>query len=402
MKKTKLFGLFSIALALSATSGLAQAVQNSCSKKPFNPASGNYSQLVEALQRATNTGVPVTITGDFTISKPITIVVRKDLTVNASGATFTSATGLDGDMFSIDAVKSASDQCRYSNKRNANVSWKGGYFEFSKSDNSAVVPIQSLVPPSRQGVQKTGDALSIRGAWTNGPQRIDNALVDGVLMRGTLGSDKVFSDAGGDSGVFISSVKRGEVRNSEFYGIRDAGIYVSANGQNANMRSEYHLINNVIKRAFDGISSKRGADGIVMRGNEIVDTAVGLSIKQNLPGRVASNITIENNEINRSVRAILLENTRNSKVNNNAIVNLGGKVAGSESALGGGGKYRGVTFENLDGTLNQMKNNNFSADGSTSQRRNKTVIALSKHGNAPISITGNTYNSYIDIRSVNE
>lgn len=366
------------AVALSfGLSGNATATENSCTANPFNPASGDVAGLVQALQRATNTGQAVTITGTFTIDEPIKIVVRRDLTVDATGASFRAAEGLNGDMFSLDVVETSSDTCRYSDGRNANVTWTGGNFEFSKALNSTTVPIQSRVPASRQGTEATADALSIRGAWNNGPQRIDNAIVNNVLMRGTIGAGKTAFDAGGDSGVFMSSVKRGEVNNSQFYGIRDAAIYVSANNSDATMRSEFHLVNNIIKRVYDGISSKRGADGIVMRLNYVEDSAVALSIKENISGRLASNITIDENQIVRSVRGILLENTRNTRVTNNTLRSLGGLVAGSESPLGGGGKYRGVIFEGLGGTDNELIDNTFNGDGSTAARQAKTVIAVS-------------------------
>lgn len=392
-------------LGFNATAN-TQIIENSCTASPVNPPSGNVSRLTRELQRATNTGQSVTITGSFTISSPITIAIRKDLTVDASGASFTAAEGLDGDMISLDIIVGESDKCPYSDGRMANVSWTGGSFQFTDAMNSTTVPIQSRVPSERQGLEPTGDALSIRGARRNGSntvdadQRINVATVDDVLMRGTTGSGQNFDDAGGDSGVFMSSVKHGIVKNSEFYGIRDAAIYVSANNDISSMRSRFTLTDNIIRRVFDGISSKRGADQIVMRGNDITDSAVAMSIKENKAGRLASNITIEDNTVIRSVRSILLENSRNVKVNDNDILELGGMVAGSNSPLGGNGRYRGIIMDGLSGTSNEAKGNKFEAISS------KETVAFSntKRGNVDnvsFTRTNNTY-SNIDQRFRNE
>jgi hypothetical protein len=384
----------------------AAITENSCTASPVTPPNGNVSRLTRELQRATNTGEPVVISGSYTLSSPIVIAIRKDLTVDATGASFTAANGFDGDMISLDIITNESNKCPYSNNRLANVSWTGGNFQFTDAKNSTTVPIQSRVPADRQGSEATGDALSIRGAYRRGSattvndQRINAATVDGVVMRGTTGAGQNFDDAGGDSGVFMSSVKHGIVINSEFYGIRDAAVYVSANNDLSTMRSQFTVTDNIIRRVFDGVSSKRGADQIVMRRNTITDSAVALSIKENQAGRVASNITIEDNTVIRSVRSILLENSRNVKVNDNEILELGGMVAGSNSPLGGNGRYRGIIMEGLTGTDNEANGNNFEAIAS------KTTVAFSntKRGstdNVDFTRRNNTYEN-IDERFRNE
>lgn len=383
------------------------AQEDECGISPVNPTSGNVQELKTALQNATNTGEPVVISGTYIIDEPIVVYVRNDLIIDAYSAHFEAAEGLNGDMFSLDVVKGKSNQCKKPSEGNASVEWRGGTFEFSKALNSTTVPIQSRVPDSRQGTQSTADAISIRGAYKDGPQLIDYALVEDVIMRGTIGENKTLFDAGGDSGVFMGSIKKGEVKNSEFFGIRDAAIYVSANNFDSAMRSEYILTGNVMKRVYDGISSKRGADAIVMRDNEITDSIVALSIKENIEGRLASFITIDNNTIDRSVRAILLENTRNSQITNNTIRNLGGDVANISNPLSGGGKYRGVTFEGLSGDDNVVSDNKFQGDTSSSQSKIANIIAVSSTAlrgeeNADIIRKNNTYNSAIGVRFVNE
>jgi hypothetical protein len=329
------------------------------------------------------------------------------LTVNATGATFIAADGLDGDLFSLDIIKDRSDVCRYSDRRNANVKWTGGTFDISKADNSTTVPIQGRVPASRQGTASTTDALSVRAAYRNGPQRIDTVEIDGITVEGIASSGQDFDEAGGDSGVFISSPNHGIVKNSKFTGIRDAAIYVSANDQDASMFSRFTVTDNVISKVYDGISSKRGADRIVMTGNKVTDAVVGLSIKENRAGRLASNITFDDNEITRSVRYILLENTRNVQITNNEMKGMGGKVGGEEGALGGNGAYRGVVLDGLGGTNNRISGNRFEGDGSTQKRRDKTIIAVSNttrngNPNAAVTRTNNTYNQHVDERIRNE
>jgi len=388
--------ILTCALSLN-TKVIAQITENSCTVSPTNPPSGNTSRLKRELQRATNTGKKVTITGQFTITKPILIAIRRDLKVDATKASFTAGKGLDGDMISLDIITTSSDRCRYSNGRLANIEWKGGSFQFTDAKNSKTVPIQPLVPKTRQGTAKTGDALSIRGVAGDGStQRINTATIDDVMMRGTTGTGKNFDDAGGDSGVFISSVKHGIVKNSEFYGIRDAAIYVSANKSIDTIRSQYTLENNIIKRVYDGISSKRGADNIVMRGNEITDSVVALSIKENKAGRLASKINIEDNTITRSVRSILLENTRAAKVNNNKILEMGGSIAGKNSPLSGNGRYRGVILDGLSGTGNEVNGNTFK--GIRDPKNERKTVAISStvrngKANASFERKNNNYNN---------
>lgn len=395
-------------ILLSAVFGLKSyastaITENSCTASPVDPPSGDVAMLQRELQRATNTGESVTITGAFTISSPIRIAIRRDLTVDASGASFTATSDLDGDMFSLDVVRNLSDDCAYSDGRLANVTWSGGSFQFTDAKNSGTVPIQSRVPADRQGLQSTADALSIRGE-VDGEQRIDVATVENVLMRGTTGANQNFDDAGGDSGVFMSSIKHGIVKNSEFYGIRDAAIYVSANNTSSTLRSQYTITGNTIRRVFDGISSKRGADGIVVKDNTVTDSVVGISIKENRSGRLASNITFEDNTIIRSVRAILLENARNVRVNNNTISEMGGIVAGSNNPLGGNGRYRGVVLDGLSGTDNEVNGNKF--EGINDPDNEKETVAVSstvRNGvpNAEFERTNNTYTN-IDQRLRNE
>jgi hypothetical protein len=166
------------------------------------------------------------------------------------------------------------------------------------------------------------------------------------------------------------------------------------------MRSQFTVTDNIIKRVFDGVSSKRGADQIVMERNEVTDSAVALSIKENQAGRVASNIKINDNTIIRSVRSILLENARNVEVNDNDILELGGTVAGSDSPLGGNGRYRGIIMDGLSGTTNEANGNNF--EGISTQ----TTVAFSntKRGdndNVSFTRTNNDYTN-IDERFRNE
>ena len=85
-----------------------QGLAADCSSKPANP-NGKTSKLQNALQQATNTGKPLRLTGTYyigsdqdasdgkTILKGITVTLRKDLIVDATGARFIAKADLDGD-----------------------------------------------------------------------------------------------------------------------------------------------------------------------------------------------------------------------------------------------------------------------------------------------------------------
>ncbi len=101
------------------------AQEDECNIPPINPTSGNVEELKLALQRATNTGEPVTISGVYIIDEPILIVVRNNLIIDAYSAHFEAAEGLNGDRFSLDVVKNQSDKCKKPREDELKVEWRG-------------------------------------------------------------------------------------------------------------------------------------------------------------------------------------------------------------------------------------------------------------------------------------
>ncbi|WP_395342267.1 right-handed parallel beta-helix repeat-containing protein [Ningiella sp. W23] len=361
-----------------------------CHNAPSNP-SGDVNQLKDALQQATNSGKSLRITGTYYIDSDIQIFLKKDLIVNASGANFIATSNLDGDMFSIDAHSTKSNECNTSGKL-ADVTWRGGSFNMADAKVATVVPYSSLTPSGREGQKATADALSIRGVSGNGTSKLDHLTIRDITFTGTQSSNDPFYLAGGDSGILMTGALKATIKDNAFYGVRDAAIYVSAGGTNGVYGDHFTISNNYIERAFDGITSKRGADNIKMLNNTIENTVVGLSIKRVFSGWTATNVTIKDNDITASVRPISVERANNVTIEDNTIYTLGAKVSGENSPRNKyGNHYEGIALNGVQGT-NYIRYNKIY--GVTGSRKSSTtaygVVTRDEDGR---STTGTSINS---------
>jgi len=342
---------------------------NNCTNSPVNP-NGNASKLKEALQQATNTGKALRLTGTYRIGSDMQVFLKKDLIVDATGATFIATSNLDGDMFSFDAHSSLSNECSSANVL-ADFKWTGGSFNMANAKVSTVVPITSLTPNGREGTKATADALSIRGIKQNGKNKLNELVIQNITFTGTKSTNDAFYEAGGDSGILMSGALKATIKNNKFYGVRDAAIYVTAGGDNGQYGDYFTMSNNYIERAYDGITSKRGADNIKMTNNTMQDVVVGLSVKRVYDGWTATNVTIKSNKITAAVRPISVERANNVVIESNEILQLGNKVANQDTAINKYGRhYEGIALNGVQGT-NVIKNNTIK--GITGKREGTTT-----------------------------
>lgn len=360
---------------------------NNCISSPVNP-NGNSSKLKEALQQATNTGRALRLTGTYYISADMQVFLKKDLIVDATGAKFIATANLDGDMFSFDSHSTKSNECSSSNVL-ANFKWNGGSFNMAKAKVSTVVPITSRTPPGREGTKATADALSIRGVKPNGNNKLNELVIENITFTGTNSSSDAFDQAGGDSGILMTGALKATIKNNKFYGVRDAAIYVSAGGDLGKYGDHFTMSNNYIERAYDGITSKRGADNIKMTNNTMKDVVVGLSIKRVYDGWTATNIAINNNKITAAVRPISVERANNVVIDSNEILQLGAKVANQDTPINKYGRYyEGIALNGVQGT-NVIKNNII--NGITGSREGSTttygIVTRDEDGRSTTGLT---------------
>lgn len=374
LSKTKLAAAAAIGLSMLLLSGASAAneaakkmsTKSTCDSLPFDPQ-GDSKYLQAALQNATNTGKQVTLSGTYYISKDLKIFLRKNLLVDARRAKFIATDKLDGDMFSLDAHASKSQQCGA--KSMMNIIWIGGEFNMAEAKVSQVVPIRKLTPKGRTGTKRTGDALSIR-SHNKGLNKINHVKVQGIKVIGTKNDTDPYYLAGGDSGILMAGPKSAELIGNEFYGIRDAAIYASAAGDTGEIGDDYIISNNIVERAYDALTCKRGADRVIMKNNKINDVAVGLSIKQVFPGRQAHDVEMSNNIISNAARAISLERVKNVKLTNNTITEIGGVVANNPQPTNARGKhYEAIGLDGNQGNI-VIENNTFA--GVTGEREGQT------------------------------
>lgn len=393
---TKLFGS-SLALGLVLSSGAANAqyADVGCSGTPADPK-GNVTKLKEALQLATNTGLPLRITGTYNISTDIKVYLNRGLVVNATGATFNGTQFLDGDLFSFDSNDTHSKKCSTLTSK-ANFEWKGGDFDMSEAKVSKVVPIRSKTPAGREGTASTADALSIRGVTNGGVSKLNELLIENITFTGTKQSSDPYYLAGGDSGILMTGAMKATIRNNDFYGVRDAAIYVSAGGPNGIYGDHFNLTGNYVERAYDGVTSKRGADNIKMDNNVMTDVIVGVSIKRVYDGWTATNVKIRNNDISEAVRPISVERANNVTITGNVITDLGAVVAGSSTPSNKYGKqYEGIALNGVQGTNLITGNTILGISGVGSREADTTtwgVVTRSEDGRATTgeSIYSNTF-----------
>ncbi|MGJ8691828.1 MAG: hypothetical protein ACSHW0_05055 [Thalassotalea sp.] len=385
-----------------------------CNDAPINPPSGDVSALQTALQNATNTGQSVRITGTFNISEDMKIWLRKDLIVDATGATFRATSNLDGDMFSIDSNAIKSEQC--SSTGLADVKWIGGTFVMADAKMSTVIPYSHLSDQTRIGTKATADAISIRGTHNTSSglyHKLDRVEISAITYYGTdegnKHSTKAFWQAGGDSAILMGGALSANISDNEFYGVRDVAIYVSADNPTGIYGDHFTMDNNYIERAFDGIASKRGADNIKMRNNECNDVAICLSIKNLLSGRTATNVTIHDNKIIKGVRAISLERVNNASVQNNIIIRLGDKVANISNTVSGSqdlqkysSAYEAISLMGVQ--YSTISNNDISASTTRTSSLTWGIVQRSHDGRntSNINKSNNSYNSALDINTLND
>lgn len=339
---------------------------STCDSPPFDPK-GKTKFLKAALQNATNTGKPVVLSGTYYIDKEITIHLRNNLVVDARRAKFIATSQLDGDMFGLDAHSTMSLQCGA--RSMMNIMWVGGEMNMADAKVSQVVPIKKLTPEGRTGQKNTADALSIR-AYRLGLQKVNHVHIEGIKVVGTKNDTDPFYLAGGDSGILMSGPKSAKITRNQFYGIRDAAIYVTAAGDNGEIGDDFELSYNTIERAYDGITSKRGADRVKMHHNQITDTAVGLSIKHLASGRVSHDIEMTDNLVSRSGRAISLEGVKNVKVTRNQFLEIGEIFGGNPNPYNARGKHYEAI--GLDGTQGEIIIQNNVFEGVIGERAAKT------------------------------
>lgn len=341
--------LFIITLASNSVSA------ENCTSVPVNPQ-GDTSKLQAALQQATNTGVELVLTGTYYITQDTKVYLRNDLKVDASDAQFLATEQLDGDMFSFDTHSTKSDECGGASAM-ANFEWSGGTFNMAKAKVSTVVPLPYKTPIGREGTKQTADAISVRGATSAGKSKLNELLIENIVFIGTENDTEPYYMAGGDSGILMTGALKAIIRNNSFFGVRDAAIYVSAGGVSGEYGDHFTLTNNYVERAYDGITSKRGADNIKMLSNIMHDVVVGLSIKRVYDGWTATNVNISNNSVSNSVRPISVERANDVVIDNNHIDNLGSVVADSLIPTNKyGQQYEGISLNGVQGS-NLISNN---------------------------------------------
>lgn len=401
MKILSRFKLSALTLSLLSLSLLTTSSYGAdCSSVPIDPA-GDVSKLKDALQQATNTGQPLTITGTYQISEDLRVYLKKDLIVDATAAKFIATENLDGDMFSLDSHGSYSNQCG-STDVIADVHWNGGDFNMALAKVSKVVPITSRTPAGREGTKQTADALSIRGVIKGSTYRlkVNEVFIENITVTGTLNDTDNLFLAGGDSGILMVGAAKATIKNNKFYGIRDAAVYLSAGGPtpddggtDGTWGSDFLIENNYAERTYDAFTSKRGADNVTMINNEIKDAVVGLSIKQVYDGWHADTVTISNNIINKSVRPISIEKATDVTIENNTISGLGDPVADQDTPINAmnSGQYEGIGLYGVNGT-NFVKNNIISGRGEKNTVGITTINQPSKYAGPSLgfSIADNT------------
>lgn len=411
------FGLVTLAgmaLAAGSTAAQAQSQCNSTGDKTISNQSGDDTARLEAaLQDITNRGGTLTISpGTYDINRVLSpnsagksgadsgvrVKVRKSFNVIATGATFRVGGNMAGDVFSIDTDGNSFVSSQCGSTSGINITWTGGTFDLKNMQVSTTVPVANLTTDQPTSSQSTGDALSFRGTATrNGARttKISNVTVSGIRVDGASSTGS-WRTAGGDSGVFIGAVGAATVENSGFYGTRDAGIYFSGDNTATNIGRNYIARGIRVERSFDGITSKRGADSITFDNNDIVDTVIPLSIKRNIVGRVASNVTFSNNRLTRCTQCMLVERGNTVTITGNSLFEIGNPTAGDSRPLGG--RYEGVALEGTSGST--VSNNRFNAVGGSRAGQVTTwaIVRRSIDGVASTAPTtsGNVFNGTWD------
>ncbi|MEO0891597.1 MAG: calcium-binding protein [Pseudomonadota bacterium] len=260
--------------------------------------------------------------GVWDFDSTVHVLMTESVDVTAHPDAVFRSNGIDGDLFRFRVNAQSPD--------NLTLTWDGGTFDITDQLNSQVVPYVRLgAPIGEQGSSATADALSIRGIFQDraadtSTVKIANVSISNVsVVASAPGED--WTTAGGDSGIFIQA-GAATVEDSYFRGIRDSAIYLSADGLFNDVGGNYTVRNVTVEGSLMGISVKRGADDIVIEGNTIIDTAVGVVVDETRAapegGALSSDIVIEGNSFARAWLAIRLGDAENVTVSGNTFTDL--------------------------------------------------------------------------------
>lgn len=329
-----------------------KVVYDSTSQKIRLTSSASVTNLKNALTLATRTGKQLIIENNSTnnktyyISSPVITQIKRSLKVTVDeDVTFKGTSSLDGDLLAFKGSSSTRECNTVNNNGNTikpGIVWRSGKFDMSAAKVSTVVPFgpsANLSPVSQRGTSSTADGMSIRGEVddpnsTNPLNRIlvlGHVDVQNIRFYGTAqGNYNNFRYAGGDSGILMVGATKATIKGNRFYGVRDAGIYLSADNYKGTLGDNYRIENNYVARAYDGVTTKRGADKIVFHNNTLSDVIVGVSTKNRNSGSdwTASDVTVTNNKISKTVRGISLERANDVTINNNSVKEIGVAVGG--------------------------------------------------------------------------
>lgn len=403
--------LAAMAIATGSTAAQAQCTGSAIT---FSGVAGDDTVALQtALQNATNRGVTLTISpGTYTINRVLTpdqngkstldsgvrVKIRKSFTVNATGANFVVGDDMAGDVISIDTDAASFSTASCGGTAKANITWTGGSFDTRNMQVSRVIP-RNLSTDRPTSSQLTGDALSFRGASTINnirTQKLGSVTVSGISV---TASDATWRTAGGDSGLFIGGASSAMVTSSTFRGTRDAGIYFSADDTTESIGGNYTARGITVIGSYDGITSKRGANNIVFDDNTITDTIIPLSIKRNVVGRIATNVTFTNNRLTRCNRCMLVERGGGTvTIDGNSLFEIGNQLTGETSVSFGA--YEGVDLEGTDAATVNVRNNRFNAIGTSRAARITTRAIVRRSldgiGSTAPTTSGNVFNGIWD------
>lgn len=316
----------------------------------------------------------------------------KNIHVRADANAVFVSKDVDDDLFNLDANGSSFAANAGNSDKKIDISWHGGKIDIRNSYVSTSVPAKSS--NDRVGKLSTTDGLSIRaGVLVNG---IAKTKVKSVEIQGleVLSSDTTYRNAGGDSGVFVSSPDKLDMRWCSFKGSRDAAIYVSASPHDPKLGANFTIEYVDMQDAYDGIASKRGASNVNYSNNRIKNVAVGIVVRtQN--GSRTRNIKINNNQIEQAERAIAAEITTTGEIKGNKITRLGAPVAGSATTKNPENSYQGISLRGVTGFV--VEDNTI--EGVATAREPKVGVEIDKFArngfttvnSGTITIKNNTY-----------
>ena len=260
--------------------------------------------------------------GVWDFDSTVHVLMSESVDVTAHPDAVFQSNGIDGDLFRFRVNANSPDDLT--------LTWDGGTFDITDQLNSQVVPyVRNGAPVGEQGTSATADALSIRGIYQDRTEDTSTVKVTQVAISNVsvIASDpgEDWTTAGGDSGIFIQA-GAATVEDSYFRGIRDNAIYFSADGLFHDVGGNYAVRNVTIEGSLMGISVKRGADDIVIEGNTITDTAVGIVVDETRAapesGIQSCNVVGEGNTFTDAWLAIRLGDSENVTVTGNTFSGL--------------------------------------------------------------------------------